>query len=45
VSPEILESLPPAVKGPLLAEIARLSERLRQGRLTEPPPLPEQERR
>ncbi len=45
VSPEILESLAPAVKNPLLAEIARLSEALRQGKLTEPPPLPEQERR
>ena len=45
VSPEILESLAPAVKDPLLAEIARLSEQLRQGKLTEPPPLPEQERR
>jgi tetratricopeptide (TPR) repeat protein len=45
VSPEILESLPPAVKDPLLAEIARLSEQLRHGKLTEPPPLPEQERR
>jgi tetratricopeptide (TPR) repeat protein len=45
VSPEILESLPPGVKDPLLAEIARLSEELRQGKLAEPPPLPPEERR
>ena len=45
VSPEILKSLPPAVKDPLLAEIASLSGELRQGKLAEPPPLPEQERR
>jgi cytochrome c-type biogenesis protein CcmH/NrfG len=45
LSPEILESLPPAVKEPLLAEIARLSTELRQGRLAAPPPLPPEERR
>jgi hypothetical protein len=45
ISPEILESLPQGVKEPLLAEIARLSEGLRAGTLTEPPPLPPEERR
>jgi tetratricopeptide (TPR) repeat protein len=45
VSPEILQSLAPAVKDPVLAEIARLSQQLRQGRLEEPPPPPPEERR
>jgi tetratricopeptide (TPR) repeat protein len=45
ISPEILESLPPEVKQPLLADIARLSLELRQGRLAAPPPLPPEERR
>ena len=45
ISPEILESLAPAVKEPLVAEVARLSEELRQGRLAAPPPLPPEERR
>ncbi len=45
ISPEILASLPPAVKDPLLGEIARLSEELRQGKLSEPPGLPPEERR
>lgn len=45
VSPEILGSLPPAIKNPLLVEIGRLSEELRQGRLAAPPPLPAEERR
>jgi tetratricopeptide (TPR) repeat protein len=45
ISPEILESLPPAAKDPLVAEVARLSEELRQGRLSAPPPLPPEERR
>jgi hypothetical protein len=45
ISPEILESLPPEVKQPLLAEIARMSLDLRQGRLAAPPPLPPEERR
>ena len=45
VSPEILEALAPAVKRPLLAEVARLSRQLRHGRLAEPPPLPPEERR
>lgn len=45
ISPEILESLPPAAKDPLIAEIARLSQQLRQGTLAAPPPLPPEERR
>jgi hypothetical protein len=45
ISPEILESLPPAARDPLIAEIARLSDELRQGRLAAPPPLPPEERR
>lgn len=45
ISPEILASLPPAVRDPPLAEIARLSEELVAGRLSAPPPLPEEERR
>ena len=45
ISPEILESLPPAAKDPLLAEIARLSAQLQQGNLAAPPPLPPEERR
>ncbi len=45
ISPEILASLPAEVKQPLLAEIARLSAALREGRLREPPPLPPEERR
>jgi tetratricopeptide (TPR) repeat protein len=45
ISPEILASLPPSAKDPALAEIARLAEELRQGRLAAPPPLPEEERR
>jgi tetratricopeptide (TPR) repeat protein len=45
VNPEILASLSDSVKNPLLAEIAHLTEELRAGRLTSPPPLPEDERR
>ncbi len=45
ISPEILASLPPAVKDPLLFRIEQLSQELRAGRLAAPPPLPEQERR
>lgn len=45
VSPEILGSLAPAFKDPLLYEIGRLAEELRQGRLAAPPPLPPEERR
>lgn len=45
ISPEILSSLSPGVKDPLLAEIARLSAELAAGRLDAPPPLPEEERR
>ena len=45
ISPEILASLPPAVKDPLLGEIARRSEDLRRGKLSEPPALPPEERR
>jgi tetratricopeptide (TPR) repeat protein len=45
ISPEILATLPEAVKDPLLAEIARLSRELSEGRLAAPPPLPEQERK
>lgn len=45
VNPEILASLSDSVKNPLLAEIARLTEELRAGRLASPPPLPEDERR
>ena len=45
ISPEILESLAPNVKDPLLVEIGRLSEELRQGKLAAPPPLPPEERR
>ncbi len=45
ISPEILSGLAEPVRKPLLAEIARLTEELRAGRLSAPPPLPEQERR
>jgi cytochrome c-type biogenesis protein CcmH/NrfG len=45
VSPEILSSLPETVRAPLLADVARLSRLLRQGRLEAPPPLPPEERR
>ncbi len=45
ISPEILESLPAEIKGPPLAEMARLAADLAAGRLSAPPPLPDQERR
>jgi len=45
VSPEILSSLSPAIRDPFLAEVSRLSEELRAGRLAAPPPLPPEERR
>lgn len=40
ISPEILASLPPAAKEPILLEIERLSWQLRRGRLDAPPRLP-----
>ena len=45
ISPEILGALPEDQKGPLLAEITKLSDQLRDGRLDAPPPLPPEERR
>jgi tetratricopeptide (TPR) repeat protein len=45
ISPEILASLPADARDPALAEIGRLAEELRQGRLAAPPPLPSEERR
>ena len=45
VSPEILESLPDALKQKAAAEVQRLTRDLYAGRLTEPPPLPSDERR
>jgi hypothetical protein len=45
ISPEILGALPEPQRAPLLAEIARLEEELRRGRLEAPPPLPPDERR
>lgn len=45
VSPELLASLPEPTRGPLQVRIAELSRELRQGRLSEPPPLPDPERR
>ena len=45
ISPEILSTLSPAVRDPLLFRIGRLSAELAAGRLSEPPPLPADERR
>jgi tetratricopeptide (TPR) repeat protein len=45
ISPEILGALPEPQRAPLLAQIARWEEELRQGRLDAPPPLPPDERR
>jgi cytochrome c-type biogenesis protein CcmH/NrfG len=45
VSPEILESLPEAVKAKASDEVKRLTRELYGGRLAEPPPLPADERR
>jgi hypothetical protein len=40
VSPEILASLPPAAKDPILLEVERLARQLHEGRLDAPPRLP-----
>jgi cytochrome c-type biogenesis protein CcmH/NrfG len=45
ISPEILAAQPAEVRDPALAEIGRLAEELRRGRLAAPPPLPSEERR
>jgi cytochrome c-type biogenesis protein CcmH/NrfG len=45
VSPEILDSLPEAMRDTAAAEVKRLTRDLYGGRLTEPPPLPPDERR
>jgi cytochrome c-type biogenesis protein CcmH/NrfG len=45
VSPEILASLPDAPRDKAAAEIQRLTRDLYGGRMTEPPPLPSDERR
>lgn len=45
VSPEILDSLPEAMRDKAAAEVKRLTRDLYGGRLTEPPPLPADERR
>jgi cytochrome c-type biogenesis protein CcmH/NrfG len=45
VSPEILKSLPEAQREPASAEVQRLTGELYRGVLTEPPPLPSDERR
>ncbi len=45
INPEILASLPADARDPALAEIGRLEEELRQGRLLAPPPVPPEERR
>jgi hypothetical protein len=45
ISPELLGSLPADVRDPIISEIDRLAEQLREGRLEAPPPLPEPERR
>ncbi|HTY43548.1 MAG TPA: hypothetical protein VMH79_16905 [Thermoanaerobaculia bacterium] len=45
VNPEILASLPAPAKEAALAEVARQSAALREGRLDAPPPLPSEERR
>jgi cytochrome c-type biogenesis protein CcmH/NrfG len=45
VSPEILSSLPDATREKATAEIQRLTRELYGARLTEPPPLPSDERR
>ena len=45
ISPEILSTLAPAVRDPLLARIASLAGDLYAGRLTAPPPVPSEERR
>ena len=45
ISPEILAGLSPEVRDPLMGRVARLSRDLAAGRLSEPPPLPPEERR
>jgi hypothetical protein len=45
ISPEILSSLSPEVRDPLLRRIRELSRELAEGRLAGPPPLPADERR
>ena len=45
VSPEILSSLPDAEREKVATEIRNLTRELYEGRLTEPPPLPSDERR
>lgn len=45
ISPEILAALAEPVRMPLLAEIARLENELRAGRLAAPPPLPPEDLR
>ena len=45
ISPEILTSLSPAVADPVREEISKYAHALAEGRLTEPPPLPDEERR
>jgi tetratricopeptide (TPR) repeat protein len=45
VSPEILDSLPEAMKQKAAAEVQQLTRELYSGRLKEPPPLPADERR
>lgn len=45
ISPEILDSLPEAMRDKAAEEVKRLTRDLYGGRLTEPPPLPSDERR
>ena len=45
ISPEVLASLSPPVRDSLLFRIGQLSQELSAGRLSEPPPLPPEERR
>lgn len=45
ISPEILSSLAPAVADPVREEISKYAHALAEGRLTDPPPLPDEERR
>lgn len=45
ISPEILSALSPAVADPIREEISKYAHALAEGRLTEPPPLPDEERR
>jgi len=45
VSPEIIASIPDSAREKAHAEIQRLTDELYGGRLTEPPPLPSDERR